>query len=240
MVHTPPDPPRGPIVPPRTASRPDSLDAFSGWGFWRGVTVPHGAAGPPSGRRTLHLRRGPRSGRLRRPGAPRHRAASRASPGPSPLKGTTMHALTCVDCSTGPGTEFRALPDGLFACRRPPRLGRRRLRRPWLRHQSDHARGAGLTATPRTIRAWLAGTLAGSSIKIGDHLEDPQEDGRPLNVSVHRRVHVSPSASRSCTRYRLPAACSQPHQLADHRRLQHSQKDHRKVRTLSATLSLDL
>ncbi|MEU2427067.1 hypothetical protein ABZ619_39655 [Streptomyces sp. NPDC007851] len=29
-----------------------------------------------------------------------------------------MHALTCADCATGPGpgTEFRALPDGLFAC----------------------------------------------------------------------------------------------------------------------------
>ncbi|MGW7427050.1 hypothetical protein ACWGJB_44990 [Streptomyces sp. NPDC054813] len=25
-----------------------------------------------------------------------------------------MHALTCADCSTGPGSEFRALPDGLF------------------------------------------------------------------------------------------------------------------------------
>ncbi|MFF8329233.1 hypothetical protein [Rhodococcus qingshengii] len=27
-----------------------------------------------------------------------------------------MHALTCGTCSTGPGSEFRALPDGLFAC----------------------------------------------------------------------------------------------------------------------------
>ncbi|MGW5658271.1 hypothetical protein [Streptomyces humi] len=27
-----------------------------------------------------------------------------------------MHALTCADCTTGPGTEFRALADGLFAC----------------------------------------------------------------------------------------------------------------------------
>ncbi|SED57583.1 hypothetical protein SAMN05216533_0002 [Streptomyces sp. Ag109_O5-10] len=25
-----------------------------------------------------------------------------------------MHTLTCADCSTGPGTEFRALADGLF------------------------------------------------------------------------------------------------------------------------------
>ncbi|MEU2625309.1 hypothetical protein ABZ642_45750 [Streptomyces sp. NPDC007157] len=31
-----------------------------------------------------------------------------------------MHALTCATCSTGPGTEFRALPDGLFAC--PPAI----------------------------------------------------------------------------------------------------------------------
>ncbi|MEU3520551.1 hypothetical protein ABZ770_35745 [Streptomyces sp. NPDC006654] len=27
-----------------------------------------------------------------------------------------MHALTCADCATGPGTEFHALSDGLFAC----------------------------------------------------------------------------------------------------------------------------
>ncbi|MFJ5646350.1 hypothetical protein [Streptomyces sp. NPDC093223] len=27
-----------------------------------------------------------------------------------------MHALTCGTCSTGPGSEFRALADGLFAC----------------------------------------------------------------------------------------------------------------------------
>lgn len=30
------------------------------------------------------------------------------------LKG--MHALTCATCSTGPGSESRALPNGLFAC----------------------------------------------------------------------------------------------------------------------------
>ncbi|MER6466445.1 hypothetical protein ABT278_39090 [Streptomyces sp. NPDC001228] len=27
-----------------------------------------------------------------------------------------MHVLTCGTCSTGPGSEFRALADGLFAC----------------------------------------------------------------------------------------------------------------------------
>ncbi|MER6222150.1 hypothetical protein ABT189_16525 [Streptomyces sp900105755] len=27
-----------------------------------------------------------------------------------------MHALTCADCSNGPGTGFRTLSDGLFEC----------------------------------------------------------------------------------------------------------------------------